>query len=63
MEDKIKAGVENYIARFHKEQLVGMLSMQYQNPNKTENEKKECYETIKALLIELYGLSGIMNNV
>lgn len=63
MDEKIRAGVENYIARYHKEQLIGMLAMQYQNPNKTEREKQECYETLKALLIELYGITTIMNNV
>ena len=63
MDEKIKAGVENYIARYHKEQLIGMLSMQYQNPHKSEREKQECYETIKALLIELYGINAIINNV
>lgn len=63
MEAQIRNGVENYIDRFHKEQLVGMLSLQYKNPNKTEEERQQCYETIKGLLIELYGVNGILNNV
>ena len=63
MDDKIRIGVENYIARYHKEQLIGMLAMQYQNPHKSEIEKQQCYERIKELLIELYGLNGILNNV
>lgn len=63
MDAKIKAGVERFIDKYEKEHLIAMLSFQYKNPNKTENEKQECYETIKGLLIELYGLNGILNNV
>ena len=62
MDEKIRTGVENYIARYHKEQLIGVLSMQY-DKLESDREKQECYETIKALLIELYGINTIMNNI
>ena len=63
MDAQIKAGIERYINKFEKEHLIAMLSLQYKNPNKTELEEQQCYERIKELLIELYGLNGIMNNV
>ena len=63
MDAQIKAGVERYIDKYEKEQIIGMLSLQYKNPHKTEMEKQQCYERIKELLIELYGLNGIINNV
>lgn len=63
MDAQIKVGVERFIDKYEKEHLIAMLSFQYKNPNKTEMEKQQCYERIKELLIELYGLNGILNNV
>lgn len=62
MDAKIREGVERYIEKYQKEHLLGVLCMEY-NKYETEMEKQQCYERIKELLIELYGLNGIMNNV
>jgi hypothetical protein len=57
--DKIDNGVNYYIDRYAKEQRICVLSVEYQSLE--GEQKKQCYETIKALLIELYGVVALSN--
>jgi hypothetical protein len=57
--DKVDAEVERIIQKSYKQYLVGVFAMQYQN---LEGEsKQQCFEEIKKLLIELYGIVGLSN--
>jgi hypothetical protein len=57
--DKVDAEVERIIQKSHKEYLVGVFAMQYQS---LEGEsKRQCFEEIKRLLIEIYGIVGLSN--
>lgn len=57
--DPYKKGVDFYTTRFAKEQIVGMLSLQYNNPNKTAEEKQQIFDRLKELLIDLYGAAAL----
>lgn len=48
-----------YIEKFCKEQRLGILCVEYKALEGAQ--KQECYETIKALLIELYGVVALTN--
>jgi hypothetical protein len=58
--DKIDNGVNYYIDRYAKEQRICVLSVEYQSLEDGE-QKKQCYETLKVLLIELYGVVALSN--
>lgn len=57
--DKIDNGVNYYIDRYAKEQRISVLSVEYQSLE--GEQKKQCYETLKVLLIELYGVVALSN--
>lgn len=57
--DKVDTDIERIIDKYRKIHLIGVLSLQY---NSLEgNEKKQCFEELKRLLIEIYGIVGLSN--
>lgn len=57
--DKVNPDVERIIEKSRKEYLIGVLSLQYQSLE--GEEKKQCFDEIKRLLIEIYGIVGLAN--
>lgn len=59
--DKHFKAVTYYADRFAKEHLIGVISMQFNNPENTPEQKQQIYERLKELLIHLYGLAALEN--
>ena len=57
--DKVNSDVENAIIKFQKLHTIGVLSVEY--PSLQGETKKQCFEEIKRLLIEIYGIVGLGN--
>lgn len=57
--EKVNSDVEHAIIKFQKLHIIGVLSVEYKS---LEGEaKKQCFDEIKRLLIEIYGIVGLSN--
>ena len=57
--DKVNADVERAIEKYQKLHTIGVLSVEYKS---LEGEtKQQCFDEIKRLLIEVYGIVGLSN--
>jgi len=57
--EKVDSDVEHIIEKFHKLHTIGVLSVEYYSLQ--GETKKQCFEEIKRLLIEIYGIVGLSN--
>ena len=57
--DKINNGVNYFIDKYAKEQTLSVLCAKYKSLEDGE-QKKQYYESIKALLIEIYGVNSLL---
>ncbi len=61
MEQKIDNGIKHYIDKVTKENKLAMLINDYNNAE-SEEFKQECFVKIKTILVEMYGVTGLMIN-
>jgi hypothetical protein len=57
--DKVDSDVERAIEKYKKQHLIGILSLQYQSLE--GEQKQQCFDELKRLLLEIYGIVGLSN--